>query len=126
MFCKSCGNEIKEGIKFCTKCGHEVHDSQTPLVKTSKKFFTKKRLIVFFGIVLFLGILATFFLLYGKNKQPAIDQRNLDIASTVVNIYCTGKTEEDSSGGSGTIMTEDGYLIHQQELLMKYIQPTQL
>lgn len=23
MFCKNCGNEIKDGVKFCSKCGTE-------------------------------------------------------------------------------------------------------
>lgn len=24
MFCKNCGNEIKDGVKFCGKCGMKV------------------------------------------------------------------------------------------------------
>lgn len=24
MFCKNCGNEIKDGVKFCDKCGTKV------------------------------------------------------------------------------------------------------
>lgn len=28
MFCKNCGNEIKEGMKFCDKCGSCVSNEQ--------------------------------------------------------------------------------------------------
>lgn len=24
MFCKNCGNELKEGVKFCSKCGTKL------------------------------------------------------------------------------------------------------
>lgn len=29
MFCKNCGNELKEGVKFCSKCGTPVGVIQT-------------------------------------------------------------------------------------------------
>lgn len=29
MFCKNCGNEIKEGVKFCSKCGTPIGVIQT-------------------------------------------------------------------------------------------------
>ncbi len=32
-FCRYCGNELKEGIKFCGKCGSPVEDSVQPGVQ---------------------------------------------------------------------------------------------
>ncbi|MCM1008778.1 MAG: zinc ribbon domain-containing protein [Ruminococcus flavefaciens] len=30
MFCKNCGNELKDGVKFCSKCGSKIEiDSKT-------------------------------------------------------------------------------------------------
>lgn len=29
MFCKNCGNEIKDGVKFCGKCGTMTEDKET-------------------------------------------------------------------------------------------------
>ena len=28
MFCKYCGNEVKEGTKFCTKCGQRILEDE--------------------------------------------------------------------------------------------------
>ena len=36
MYCKKCGNEIKEGAKFCTKCGNVVINETAPEVKEEK------------------------------------------------------------------------------------------
>ncbi|MDD3064074.1 MAG: DUF2116 family Zn-ribbon domain-containing protein [Massilibacteroides sp.] len=104
MFCINCGNEIKEGTKFCTKCGKSFEQAQP--VEVKKKFFTRKKIFLLAGIVAVITIIA--FLYYESPKSENIDY---DIASAVVNIYCEGETEEESSGGSGTIFSEDGLVL---------------
>ena len=37
MFCKKCGNEIKEGAKFCTKCGNPIGDGNAPMPESLQK-----------------------------------------------------------------------------------------
>lgn len=105
MYCKHCGKENKEGTKFCTNCGAD-NSTTKDSVKPTKNFFTKRKLIIFgvaililiFGIWLFIPVV----------PSTTTDQ---EIAKSVVNIYCEGDTEEDTSGGSGTIMTDDGLVL---------------
>lgn len=103
MFCTKCGNEIKGIVKFCTKCGNRFHIGQQP---TRRRFFTKKRAVFFVATGLLLII--ALFLYYNSHSSESIDY---DIASSVVNIYCEGDTEEEVFGGSGTIFTEDGLVL---------------
>ncbi len=105
MFCKKCGNEIKEGFNFCTRCGNGVQNQQ---LGKSKSFFAKKKLIFSaISMVVILSVIIIF--LYAKN--PSTEQINQRIAGSVVNIYCEGASEEDVSGGSGTIFSEDGLVL---------------
>lgn len=111
MFCKKCGNEIKDNHKFCTSCGDVKPDTGT--VKTKSKLATKKNLIIS-GAALFSVIVFIVIYVFYQNTKTGIsnkDQKDQDIASAVVNIYCVGKTEKDSTGGSGTILTEDGLIL---------------
>lgn len=103
MFCTSCGNEIKVGAKFCTKCGQEA---QSPQVEKHGHFFLNKKSAIVVGSILILLII-TF--LYFSNKS--ISPTTQDIASAVVNIYCEGEIEENTTGGSGTIFSEDGLVL---------------
>ena len=104
MFCINCGNEIADNSKFCTKCGKPFEQSRP--AETKKKFFTRKKLFLLAGIVAVIATLA--FLYY---ESPTSENIDYDIASAVVNIYCEGETEEESSGGSGTIFSEDGLVL---------------
>lgn len=104
MFCENCGNEIKEGPKFCTKCGSQFE--QTQQTEAKKKFFTSKKLFLTIGI---LGVATVALFSYYQN--PSSENIDYDIASAVVNIYCEGETEEETSGGSGTIFSEDGLVL---------------
>lgn len=104
MFCVNCGNEIKKSSKFCTKCGNSFEQIQQAEAK--KKFFTSKKLFLVVVIVAVVGIFAFFYY-----KSPSSENIDYDIASAVVNIYCEGETEEESSGGSGTIFSEDGLVL---------------
>ena len=104
MFCINCGNEIADNSKFCTKCGKPFEQPQPTGAK--KKFFRSKKLFLIVAIAAVVGILT--FLYY---KIPSYEKIDYDIASAVVNIYCEGETEEESSGGSGTIFSEDGLVL---------------
>lgn len=107
MFCTSCGNEIKEGAKFCTKCGKENVVGGLP---KKGKFFTKKKVVL--GLLGFIiPLIVGFSVIALRTFIFDTNSRNEDIASSVVNIYCEGATEEESSGGSGVILDEDGLVL---------------
>lgn len=105
MFCKNCGKENDGSIKFCTNCGAENSTTKDVVVQ-KKNFFTKKKLIIL-GVVILVLIFGVWFF------TPVAPSTTTDqeIAKSVVNIYCEGDTEEDTSGGSGTIMTDDGLVL---------------
>lgn len=113
MFCKHCGNEIKNSTKFCTQCGKENVVDELP---AKRKFFTKKKIIIGLAGAI---VLATASLLILLPKTPTSNSRDEDIASAVVNIYCEGLTDEDSSGGSGTILDEDGLVLTNAHIIPK-------
>ena len=103
MFCVKCGNEIKSDSKFCTNCGNE--NEPIKQVKPTKRFWSVKKLLVF----ILVGVVVIAAFLYYQN--PPSESVDYDVAATVVNIYCEGETEEESSGGSGTIFSEDGLVL---------------
>lgn len=113
MFCKHCGNEIKSDTKFCTQCGKENVIDELP---TKRKFFTKKKIIIGLVGVIVLATASLFILL---PKTPTSNSKDEDIASSVVNIYCEGLTDEDTSGGSGTILDEDGLVLTNAHIIPK-------
>jgi predicted nucleic acid-binding Zn ribbon protein len=102
MFCINCGNEIKEGSKYCTKCGNEfLYDKK---IKSKSKLLTKKILLYVFAGLFIVALFLCFLILFFKTS----DSSDYDVASSVVNIYCEGEGEEEATGGSGTIFSEDG------------------
>lgn len=118
MFCKHCGNEIKEGVRFCTACGKDMQ----PVLKSSQShfknwraFFMKKKLLPIGGVILLVAIILLISLYFKKDKPLTVDQQQENIASTVVNIYCEGikgwNDDNSISGGSGTIITTDGLVL---------------
>lgn len=101
-------------MKFCTKCGKSVDAAPaTVSIQKRPKFFTKKKLIIVGSIVAVIAIAIAAFAFYETDEESvsATDRKDQEIASSVVNIYCTGKTEEDTSGGSGTILTDEGLIL---------------
>jgi S1-C subfamily serine protease len=105
MFCIHCGKEIKDQTKYCTECGVENF-----VAKATKKrrFLNKKSFFVFLGVITFV-IISVF--LYSLKEPVVTKSLDIEIASSVVNIYCDNGTDEGTSGGSGTIMTEDGLVL---------------
>lgn len=107
MFCKHCGKELPNGTRFCTQCGKD-----TGARSQRKSFFTKKRVI--WGAIIFAALLVAIMALAVFAPNTNVDnstRKDLEIASSVVNIYCEGDSEDDVSGGSGTILTEDGLVL---------------
>ncbi len=105
MFCIQCGNKIKEGSKYCTKCGSEfLHDEK---IKSKSKFFTKRKLFYIFGGLFIVAII----LYFSTSFFSTSNINNYDVASSVVNIYCEGEGDEETTGGSGTIFSEDGLVL---------------
>lgn len=105
MFCEKCGNEIKEGSKYCTKCGSEFLNVKKS--KSKPKFFIKKRVLYILSGFFIVAIGIYFILLF----FGILSGNNYDVASSVVNIYCEGESNEEIAGGSGTIFTEDGLVL---------------
>ncbi len=105
MFCIKCGNEIKESSKYCTKCGSEFLNDKK--IKSKSKFFAKRKLLYIFG-GLFIVAISLYFL---NSFFSTSNSNNYDVASSVVNIYCEGKDDEEIISGSGTIFSEDGLVL---------------
>lgn len=105
MFCTNCGKEIKEGSNFCTSCGANSLPPKNTVEK-KRNIFTKKRLVVL-GVIAIISVFVIWLLL---PSAPSIST-DQEIAKSVVNIYCQGDSDEDASGGSGTIMTDDGLVL---------------
>jgi putative serine protease PepD len=109
MFCKHCGRQLPDNIKFCTQCGKDTGSHKIP---QKSEFFTKKRILWGAVVIAVLAILATLIILVLTSASNSNNNsKDQDIASAVVNIYCEGGGEDDVSGGSGTIMTEDGLVL---------------
>lgn len=67
MFCKKCGNEITESIKYCSKCGNKVS-------------FERKNnwLIIILGLIIFISIIAViiFTVVKSKNYNGSYNEAN--------------------------------------------------
>ena len=46
MFCKKCGNELKENTKFCNKCGNKIESNKnnSKIKQDSKEKETKNKI----------------------------------------------------------------------------------
>lgn len=116
MFCKKCGKKLDDTKKFCTNCGSVAN---VVLTKRIKSFATKKRIILLIVTVAIVGLSALVYFFF-KKQNLSTDKRGDDIASAVVNIYCEGVSGWDSdnvSGGSGTIITDDGLVLTNSHII---------
>lgn len=104
MFCKSCGNEIKEGSNFCTTCGRDIQNLKT---LKSKRFLTKKKIILF---TTFVALAFTAFASFAYIRESKNEANKIDVAAAVVNVRCEDP-EGNSWSGSGTIFSEDGLVL---------------
>lgn len=119
MFCKNCGKEIVARTQFCKYCGIDIKAEKSDeehIKKDVEKPFDLshyKRLIpkisIGVTIVLILYIIFTKTPFAFLTKDSSINQEL--IASSVVNIVCESRFDDELSGGSGTIITPDGLII---------------
>ena len=118
MFCKYCGKENIEEARFCRYCGGKIKKEHSSKEKRSPL----KIVVIILTIIFFGGILASIILVSlgeVRNVTRKAEEQKIDfsmnqsqIISSVVNIYCESTvSEEDSRGGSGTIITEDGLIL---------------
>ncbi len=128
MFCKNCGNKIKDNHKFCKECGQpvvaEIFIKSFPGLNQKRNIIFKKigeifkkitpKMLVIFGLALCLIILSIAgFIFIKKGKSVAYTQnptlKNTPIQS-VVKIIVNKDTNREASG-SGLLFTDDGYIL---------------
>jgi hypothetical protein len=131
LYCNNCGKSNPEDSKFCEYCGVKISNENDIQEKKTNK--SKRLLSLIWKIPL--GIIAfciiAFMLLYtfsssfrtglnngssGNSTKPTSasntpnsgtsSQNNIDNSQSVVSITC-----DNNEGGSGTIFTEDGFIL---------------
>lgn len=112
MHCKHCGKEAKGKNKFCNYCGENLFD--VPPIETKDKEIKVSlgKSLVLKVVIGLLGILVFYIIFSDKPFSFLTSEREIDqevIKSSVVNVLC--ESEEEISGGSGTIITTEGVVI---------------
>lgn len=130
MFCKNCGQEIKTGANFCKNCGQDIKLKKFAHFKINLfNWFKIHRKGVLIGVAILIGLIILGYfdstpssdtltnnptIKSGSNNQ--FNQN--EIASSVVNIFCPSTiSSEEVSGGSGTIITEDGIILTNSHII---------
>jgi S1-C subfamily serine protease len=115
MYCKSCGDQLKKGIKFCTKCGVAVPSVISAPVQPEAVGLSKKKIAaIVFGVLILIIVVAALASSNGQKTDQASnnltqEQQNAalqDNARAVVNVLC-----DNNGGGSGTIFTKEGEIL---------------
>lgn len=95
MYCKKCGNEIKEGMIFCTRCGKSILSEQKDVNNIKKSFRDNKRVLMMmlvFALILLVGgviLFTTRKTLDDKTIQTLLDEDkdwNINIDGTNVSL----------------------------------------
>ena len=113
MFCRKCGKIITEGNKYCKFCGDKVF-FQVKRKKRSKIVL----ILLSFGAVTVLVLSGLFvfsiFSLFHSHDETYID---FNVAASVGNINCDSELYEDTFGGSGTIISEEGLILTNSHII---------
>ncbi len=127
MFCKYCGKENMEEAIFCRYCGEKIKKNYFFYFFKEKRFLLKI-IVIILAIIFFGGMLASIILvLLGEVRDSTREMEEQKISlsldqskviSSIVNIYCKSTfSEEDSRGGSGTIIGEDGLILTNSHII---------
>lgn len=111
MHCKHCGKEAKGENKFCNYCGESLLDAPPEEAKEKEQIPVGKSLYAKIAIGL-IGLLVIYIIFSDRPFSFLTSEREIDqevIKNSVVNVLC--ESEEDISGGSGTIITTEGIVM---------------
>ncbi|MFH1598118.1 MAG: trypsin-like peptidase domain-containing protein [Patescibacteria group bacterium] len=129
MYCPNCENRIEEDEEFCSECGAEVRvkeeNKHSPGRQRQIRIKKIKVLSVFVGILVMVVVVVVVYILAQESDDPTPIITNTEtntntnqsrdtaeIAAAVVSIFCPlADDEENGYSGSGTIITEDGFII---------------
>lgn len=108
MYCKNCGNEIKEDSKFCPKCGEKINsDSYKNVMSTVNKRNVKKSIILLIGIVT-VFVLAVIWIISSRKTdlERMVGTWNEEEGNLVLTIY-EPDNEEKNMGATEIIENDE-------------------
>lgn len=118
MFCRKCGSQLKDGVKFCAKCGNPVHqknnmlDDNTEIIREVDTKRNRKKLSRVFGIIGIVVIISIFIIgVYLAYKFMGTN----DISSNFIE-YETKYISLETTDGNAICMKFDGTFIESEEL----------
>lgn len=118
MNCKYCGKETKDENKFCNYCGGSLFDEPLTEIKDKGIKISLGKSLPLKIIIGVLGILILYIIFSDRPFNFIFSEREIDqgvIRSSVVNVLC--ESEEEISGGSGTIIANDGIVITNSHII---------
>ena len=95
MYCKKCGNEIKEGMKFCTRCGKPILSEQNDINNIKNSSRDNKRVLTMMLVLTLILLVGGIILLTSKKTlddktiQTLLDEDkdwNININGTNVSL----------------------------------------